>query len=128
MSTWFSYFIYIYIYLHNNVNSVCMFIGCWPWSIKGHTHRWCEIHATSSQHTCFSFFTPQKSFNNPFQFLLYKTNRLHFSMCVYCNRSQKTSQRVKNNLHATQLHLVSYFLFLYKMSIYLLNIYIYIYI
>ena len=24
------------------------------------------------------------------------TNRLHFSVRVYCNRSQKTSQRVKN--------------------------------
>ena len=24
------------------------------------------------------------------------TNRLHFSVCVYCNRSQMTSQRVKN--------------------------------
>ena len=27
-------------------------------------------------------------------------------MCVYCNRSQKTSQRVKNNSHATRLLLV----------------------
>ena len=24
-------------YLYNNVTSVCIFIGCWPWSIKGHT-------------------------------------------------------------------------------------------
>ena len=38
-----------------------------------------------------SFFMPQKSFNKPFEFLLYKTNRLHFSVHVYCNRSQKTS-------------------------------------
>ena len=30
---------------------------------------------------------------------------------LYCNRSQKTSQRVKNNSHATRLRLVSYFLF-----------------
>ena len=36
---------------------------------------------------CFSFFMPLESFNKPFEFLLYKTNRLHFSMCVYCNRS-----------------------------------------
>ena len=57
------------------------------------------------QQTCFSFFMPQKSFNKPFEFLLYKTNRLHFSVCVYCNRSQKTSQRVKNNSHATRLRL-----------------------
>ena len=54
---------------------------------------------------------PQKSFNKPFQFLLYKTNRLHFPMCVHCNRSQKKSQRVKNNSHATLLCLVSHFLF-----------------
>ena len=36
---------------------------------------------------------PRKSFNKPFEFLLYRTNRLHFSVCVFCNRSQKTSQR-----------------------------------
>ena len=35
--------------------------------------------------------------------------------CVYCNRSQKTSQRVKNNSHATRLRLVSYFLVLYTL-------------
>ena len=52
---------------------------------------------------------PRKSSNKPFEFLLYKTDRLHFSVCVYCNRSQKTSQRVKNNSHATRLRLVSYF-------------------
>ena len=34
-----------------------------------------------------------------------------FSVRVYCNRSQKTSQRVKNNSPATRLRLVSYFLF-----------------
>ena len=28
--------------------------------------------------------------------ILYLTNRLHFPVCVYCNRSQMTSQRVKN--------------------------------
>ena len=41
-------------------------------------------------------FMPPKSFNKPFEFLLYKTNRL-FSVCVYCNRSQKTLQRVRYN-------------------------------
>ena len=29
----------------------------------------------------------------PFEFLFYKTNRLHFSVCLYCN---KTSQRVRH--------------------------------
>ena len=103
----------IYIYLYNNVTSVCIFIGCWPWSIKGYTHRWCQIHVISRQQTCFSFFMPQKSFNKPFEFLLYKTNELNFSMCVYCNRSQKMSQRVKNNSHTTRLRLVTYFFVLY---------------
>ena len=77
----------------------------------------------------FLFSCPQKYFNKPFEFLLYKTNRLHFSVCVYCNRSQETSQRVKNNNHATRLRLVSYFFVLYtycsthtrKNVIYLLN-------
>ena len=49
-----------------------------------------------------------KIFNEPFQFSLYKTNRLHFPVDVYCNRSQKTSQRVKNNSHATRLRLVHF--------------------
>ena len=65
----------------------------------------CQITSVDFFHApkIFSFFTPQKSFNIPFEFLLYKTNRLHFSVCVYCNRSQNTSQRVKNNSHATRL-------------------------
>ena len=67
---------YIWYYilpLYNNVTSVCIFIGCWLWSIKGHTHRWRQIHAISRQRTCFSFFMPPKSFKKPFEFLLYKT-------------------------------------------------------
>ena len=59
----------------------------------------------------------RKFFNKPFEFLLYKTNRLHFSVRVYCNRSQKTSQRVKNNSHATRLRLVPYFLFFTRCEI-----------
>ena len=34
-----------------------------------------------------------------------KQIRLHFSVCVYCNRSQKTSQHVKNS-DATRLRVV----------------------
>ena len=60
----------------------------------------------SRQQTCFSFFMLPKFFNKSFKFLLYKTNRLHFSMCVYCNRSQKTSQHVKNDSHATRLRVI----------------------
>ena len=58
------------------------FIGCWPWSIKGDTHRWRQIHAISRQQAWFFSFRAPKSFNKPFEFLLYKTNREHFSLCV----------------------------------------------
>ena len=92
--------------LYNNVT--------W-WCIKGNTHRRHQIHVRSRQQTCFSFFMPPKSFNKSFECLLHKTNRLHFSVCVYCNRSQKTSQRVKNNSHATRFRLVSYFFVLYTL-------------
>ena len=34
--------------------------------------------------------------------LLHLTNRLHFSVCVYCNRSQMTSQRVNNKKCTTR--------------------------
>ena len=64
-------------------------------------HRWSW---NPRQRTCLSFFIPLKSFNKPFEFLLYETNSLHFSVRVYCNRSQKTSQCVKS--HATRLRLV----------------------
>ena len=67
------------------------------------THTW--MASNPRQQTCFYFFMPQKSFNKPFEFVLYKTNRLHFSVCVYCNRSQKTSQHVKNS-DATRLRVV----------------------
>ena len=74
------------------------------------------MESIPSQRTCSSFFMHHKSFNKLFQFLLYKTNRLHFFMRVYCNRSLKTSQRVKNNRHATRLRLV-YFLFVIRCDI-----------
>ena len=76
---------------------------CWPWSIKGHT----QTQITSAD--LFFFFHAPKSFIKLFKFLLYKTNRWYFSVCVYRNKSQKTSQRVKNNSHATRLRLVSNF-------------------
>ena len=61
---------------------------------------------------------PQKSFNKPFDFYCIKQIDNIFP-CVYCKRSQKTSQRVKNNSHATRLRLVSYFLVLYTLWRYL---------
>ena len=106
--------------------------------VKGHTQMTSNPrHITSAD--LFLFFHAPKSFNKPFEFLLYKTNRLHFPVCVYCNRLQKTSQRVKNNSHATRLRLVSSFFcslhavtssviyystHTWKNVIYLLNIYI----
>ena len=66
-------------FLYNNVTSVCIFIGCWPWSIKGHTHT--DGVKSTSDHVSrlvFLFSCPQKSFNKPFEFLLYK-NYLDYS-------------------------------------------------
>ena len=62
----------------------------------------------------FFFFHAPKIFQ-PFEFLLYKTNRLNFAVCVYYNRSQKSSQRVKNSSHVTRLRLVSYLFVLYTL-------------
>ena len=75
--------------LCNDVISVCIFIGCWLWSIKGHT----QMTSNPRQRTCFSFSMPPETFNKPFEFR---------------DRSQKTSQRVKNNSYATRLHFVLY--------------------
>ena len=103
LQTTFIEIVVYHFHLNNNATSVCIFIGCWAWSIKGHTQM-ASIHVRSRQQTCFSFFMPQRSFNKPYEFFLYKRNR-------YCNKSQKTSQCVKNNSHATRLRLVSYLLF-----------------
>ena len=48
--------------------------------------------------------TSRKIFNKSFEFLLYKTNRLHFSVRVYCN------SMICNSM-ITRLRLVTYFLF-----------------
>ena len=53
------------------------------------------------------FFLPKKSFNK-FHLNVYCIKQIRD---VYCNRSQKTSQDVKNNSHATRPCLASYFLF-----------------
>ena len=81
----------------------------------------CQIHVRSRQRTYFSFFMPPNSFYKPLNFLLYETNTF-FRVCVlyagYIDvyRSQKTSQRVKNNSHATRLCFVSYFFVLYAVT------------
>ena len=89
--------------------------------IKGHTD---DVKSTSDhvRELAFLFSRSPKSFNKPSEFLLYKTNRLHFPVLVYCNRSQKTSQRVKNNSHTSRLRLVSYFFVLYTLRRHLWSI------
>ena len=44
------------------------------------------------------------------------------SVSVYCNKSQRTSQRVKNNDHTTRLRLMSYFFVLYTLWCHLWSI------
>ena len=72
------------------------------------THRWRQSHVKSRQQTCFTFFMHPKSFNKPFEFsLLYKINRLHFSVCLYCKVSFPCSHR--KNLFVARcecLHLI----------------------
>ena len=61
--------------LYNNVTSVCIFIGCWPSSIKGHTHRWCQIHVIICHQTS------QNPSINPFNF--YCIKQMYVWNCVY---------------------------------------------
>ena len=57
--------------LYNNVTSVSVFIGCWPWSIKGHTHRWRQIHVSV---LVFVFSCLQNSSINHLNFYCIKQN------------------------------------------------------
>ena len=65
------------------MTSVCIFIGCWQWS--DHVSR-----------LVFLFSCPPNSSIHYLNFYCIKQihGRLHFSMHVYCNRSQKTPQHV----------------------------------
>ena len=123
---------------------MCTFIGCLV--VDGDLLK--DTHADGAKSTSdhyvsrlvFLFSCPQNPSINPFEFLLHKTNRLHFPVCVYHNRSQNTPQRVKNNSrHSTSsrvvffcsLHAVTSSVIYYstqvhtrKNVLYLLNIYI----
>ena len=68
--------------LYNNVTSVSVFIGCWPWSIKGHTHRWRQIHVSV---LVFVFSCLQNS----------SINHLNF----YCIKQNNTGAPPKNAIH-----------------------------
>ena len=51
------------------------------------------------------------NYNLAYHTMPYPTTPYYTMLCLYkINISQKTSQRVKNNSHATRLRLVSYFL------------------
>ena len=58
---------------------------------------------------------PNPSINHLNFYCIKQIDYIFPCMHVYCNRSQKTSQRVKNSSHATRLHLVSHFFVLYKL-------------
>ena len=64
------------------------------------THR----SRQTRQRTCFSFFMPQNPSINHLNF--YCIKQIDYIFPCVCNRSQMTSQRVKNNSHATRLRLV----------------------
>ena len=81
--------------LYNNVISVCIFIGCWPWSIRGHTHRWHQIHISGLVAQKY-----RKIFNKPLEFLLYKTNRWHSSVRMYTVINHRRRHIVKNNMQS----------------------------
>ena len=87
----------IFTALYNNMISVCIFI-----------HRWREILVSRlvSLFPC-----PKNPSINHLNFYctthyIYKITFFH--VCVLTNRSQKKSQRVKNNRHATLLRLVPF--------------------
>ena len=58
------------------------------------------------QRTCLTFFMPPNPSINHLSFYCIKQIDYIFP-CVYCNRPQKTSQRVKNNSQATSLQAVT---------------------
>ena len=68
---------WITLYLYNNVASVCIFIGCWPRSIKGHTQmasnprQVTSRHVTSRQRIYFTFFMPPGQILKKFIWILY---------------------------------------------------------
>ena len=59
------------------------------------------------------FFLCPKSFNKPFEILLYKTNRLRFSVRVYYNRSHDTACKEQQSRHSTSSCVVLFVLYTY---------------
>ena len=87
---------------------MCISIGCWPWSIKGHTQMASNPRQITSADLFFFFSCPQNPSVNHLNFYCIKQIDNIFPVCVYCNRSQKTAQRVKNNSHAGQVTMLNH--------------------
>ena len=91
---------------------MCIFIGCWSWSIKGHTQIASNPRQITSADLFFFFHAPKAFYCIKKQKAFYCIKQIdNIFPCVYCNRSQKTS-----------LRLVSYFFVLYTLWRYLWSI------
>ena len=71
----------VYFVLYNKLSYARILIGFHLWSIRGQMYKWC--------HHLNLFFV---YFNS----LLYKTNRSQVTVCLFSNRSQRTSKCGKN--------------------------------
>ena len=74
---------------------MCIFIGCWPWSIKRH-------HVSR---LVFLFSCPKNPSINHLNFYCRKQNRLHFSVCVYCTQDA-TACKAQQSRHSTSSRVV----------------------
>ena len=80
---------------------------------KGHTHRWRRIHVRSRRQQMFSFFTPQKFFNEHLNFYCKEQQSHHstsFRVVLFCS------------LHAVTSSVIYYSTHTWKNVIYLLNL------
>ena len=58
--------------LYSNVTSVSIFFGCRLWSVRGHTHRWRQIHVRQVSRLVFLFSCPPNPSINHFNFYCIK--------------------------------------------------------
>ena len=93
---------------------MCIFIGCWLWSSKGTDTDDVKSMPYHVSELVFLFSCPTWIYQiNHLNFYCIKQIDYIFSVRVYCNRSQKTSQRVKNNMsrHSTSSRVVLFLFF-----------------
>ena len=109
---------------------MCIFIGCWQWSIKRHTRRWRQIHVRSRQPTCFSFFMPLKYFNKRLNFYWIKQMDYITGDVTACIKNNSDATRLSSrvvrfcSLHAVSSSVIYYSTHTHKNVIYLLYIYV----